>query len=108
MNASSFASNFRHCLSVTVLISAAPLLLASACLGQADATAARNNYVVSVQNLKAERKAHTAFTKGSQMMEEADALGSIPYLQQAVAEYPEHYEAYYDLGVAHFRLAHLP
>jgi len=107
MNASRLARKFRHCLSITVLISSAPLLLARACLGQTDANAVRNNYVVSVQNLKAERKSHAAFAKGSQVLEKGDALGSIPYFQQAIAEYPEHYEAYYNLGVAHFRLARL-
>jgi tetratricopeptide (TPR) repeat protein len=50
-------------------------------------------------------KGHAAFDKGSKLLEKGDTLGSIPYLEQAVAEYPEHYKAYYDLGVAHFRLA---
>jgi tetratricopeptide (TPR) repeat protein len=40
------------------------------------------------------------------MLDKGDAAHSITYLQQAIAQYPEHYMAYYDLGVAHFRLAH--
>jgi tetratricopeptide (TPR) repeat protein len=50
-------------------------------------------------------KSHAAFDKGSQLLAKGDALGSIAYLERAIAEYPEHYKAYYDLGVAHFRLA---
>jgi len=41
-----------------------------------------------------------------QMLAKGEVAQSIPYLQQAIAQYPEHYMAYYDLGVAHFRLAH--
>jgi tetratricopeptide (TPR) repeat protein len=50
-------------------------------------------------------KGHAAFDKGSRLLEKGDTQRSIKYLEQAIAEYPEHYEAYYDLGVAHFRLA---
>jgi tetratricopeptide (TPR) repeat protein len=58
-----------------------------------------------VQELKMAAKSHTAFDKGSRLLEKGDTLGSIAYLEQAIAEYPEHYMAYYDLGVARFRLA---
>jgi len=51
-------------------------------------------------------KGRAAFDKGSQMLAKGEVAQSIPYLQQAIAQYPEHYMAYYDLGVAHFRLAH--
>jgi tetratricopeptide (TPR) repeat protein len=51
------------------------------------------------------RRGHAAFDKGSQLLDKGDTLRSIPYLEQAIAENPEHYMAYYDLGVAHFRLA---
>jgi protein O-GlcNAc transferase len=64
-----------------------------------------HQYVVSVQDLKMARKGHAAFAKGSQLLEKGDTIGSIAYLRQAIAENPEHYVAYYDLGVAHFRLA---
>ena len=90
-----------------ILFSPAILFSAKASLGQTDSNATRNNYVVSVQDLKAERKGHAAFDKGSQMLDKGDAAGSIAYLERAIAEYPEHYKAYYDLGVAQFRLAHL-
>jgi tetratricopeptide (TPR) repeat protein len=107
MSASRSCSRF-HNFFVAVLISTPTLLSPTACFGQIDSAIDRSNYVVSVQDLKAERKAHAAFDKGSQMLEKGDTVGSIAYLQQAIAQYPEHYKAYYDLGVAHFRLAHLP
>ena len=67
---------------------------------------ARSNYVVSVRDLKMAGKSHGAFDKGSRLLAKGDAAASIDYLQQAIAEFPEHYKAYYDLGVAHFRLGH--
>jgi tetratricopeptide (TPR) repeat protein len=78
-----------------------------ACLAQsAQAPPPRSDYVVSVKELRMSGKGHKAFDKGSHMLAKGDAAGSLVYLQQAIAEYPEHYEAYYDLGVAHFRLGH--
>jgi tetratricopeptide (TPR) repeat protein len=107
MNASGFGSRFRDFLFIVVLISPANLFSARICSGQTDSKATRNNYVVSVQDLKMSGKAHAAFAKGSQMLAKGETAKSIAYLEQAIAQYPEHYEAYYDLGVAHFRLAHL-
>lgn len=105
MTASRFRSNYRSAFLSAMLISPATLFSARVCQGQADSRATRNQYVVSVQDLKMARKGHAAFDKGSQLLEKGDSLGSIAYLEQAIAEYPEHYKAYYDLGVAHFRLA---
>src|SRR5215470_1596737 len=65
------------------------------------------NYVVSVRDLKMDGKSHAAFDKGSRMLAKGDAANSIEYLQQAVSQYPEHYKAYYDLGVAYFRLGQI-
>jgi tetratricopeptide (TPR) repeat protein len=59
-----------------------------------------------VQDLKMAGKGQAAFEKGSHMLAKGDTASSIAYLEQAIAAYPEHYKAYYDLGVAHFRLAH--
>src|SRR6202035_2834390 len=92
----------------TLLISLATLSSAGVCLGQADSRATPHQYVVSVQDLKMARKGHAAFDKGSQLLDKGDTLGSIAYLEQAIAENPEHYVAYYDLGVAHFRSAQQP
>jgi tetratricopeptide (TPR) repeat protein len=107
MNASGFGRKFRNFLFITVLISPANLFSARICSGQTDSKATRNAYVVSVQDLKMAGKGHAAFDKGSHMLAKGETEKSIAYLEQAIAEYPEHYEAYYDLGVAHLRLFHL-
>jgi|ERR1041384_5836074 tetratricopeptide (TPR) repeat protein len=70
----------------------------------AQSNSARSKYVVSVRDLKMDGKSRGAFDKGSHLLAKGDAAGSIEYLQQAIAEFPEHYKAYYDLGVAYFRL----
>src|SRR5258708_15010386 len=79
----------------------------AACLAQSEQSAvAKSNYVVAVQDLRMSGKAQKAFDKGSHLLAKGDAAGSLVYLERAIAEYPEHYKAYYDLGVAHFRLGH--
>src|SRR5258706_12390376 len=105
MNASRFRSNYRSAFLSTILISPAMLFATRVCQGQADSHTTTKNYVVSVQDLKMAGKGHAAFDKGSRLLEKGDTLRSIKFLEQAIAEYPEHYEAYYDLGVAHLRLA---
>ncbi len=106
MNASRFPTHSRSAFLATILISPATLFSSSVCQGQTDPRPTRSNYVVSVQELKMASKGRAAFDKGSQMLAKGEVAQSIPYLQQAIAQYPEHYMAYYDLGVAHFRLAH--
>jgi Tfp pilus assembly protein PilF len=83
-------------------------LLASPITSQAQSgsIAIRNNYSVSVQELRMAGKGHAAFEKGSRLLEKGDATASLPYLEKAIAEFPDHYLAYYDLGVAHTRLGH--
>ena len=105
MNTFRFGRRFQSFLPTTLLISLATLSSARVCLGQADPHATTHQYVVSVQDLKMTGKGHAAFDKGSQLLDKGDTLGSIAYLEQAIAENPEHYTAYYDLGVARFRLA---
>jgi tetratricopeptide (TPR) repeat protein len=84
----------------------AVLILPTTSLAQSDSKAFRSNYVVSVQGLKMEGKGHAAFDKGSRLLEKGDTAGSLVYLEKAIAQAPEHYLAYYDLGVAQFRLGH--
>src|SRR5712675_675179 len=107
MKASRFPTRVRSVFWATILISPATLFSSSVCQSQTDSRPTRSNYVVSIQELKMASKGRAAFDKGSQMLEKGDTAQSIPYLRQAIAQYPEHYMAYYDLGVAHFRLAHL-
>lgn len=69
--------------------------------------ASMSEYVVSVQELKMSGKAHKGFDKGTRLLQKGDAAGSLPFFHQAIAEYPGHYKAYYNLGVAHYRLGHI-
>ena len=98
------ASSFRSLRSK--LFFAAVLISPITCLAQSDYKL-KSNYVVSVQDLKLAGKGHAAFDKGSRLLEKGDTAGSIAYLERAVSESPEHYKAYYDLGVARFRLGQL-
>jgi len=105
MNAFRFRSKYSRVFFSATLTLPAMLFSATVCRGQADSQTVRSHYAVSVQDLKMAGKGRAAFARGSQLLEKGDTLGSIAYLEQAIAEYPEHYKAYYDLGVAHFRLA---
>ena len=107
MNASSFSKRSHYYFFIAALISTAALFSARAGMGQTSSKSQRNNYVVSVQELKMAGKSHAAFDKGSQLLEKGETAKSVAYLQQAIADYPEHYKAYYDLGVAQYRLSHL-
>jgi tetratricopeptide (TPR) repeat protein len=69
--------------------------------------ASMSEYVVSVQELKMSGKARKGFDKGTRLLQKGDAAGSLPFFHQAIAEYPGHYKAYYNLGVAHYRLGHI-
>ncbi len=100
MRASSFFS-----LRSTLFFSAV-LISPITSLAQSDSRL-KSSYVVSVQDLKLAGKGHAAFDKGSRLLDKGDTAGSVAYLERAISEAPEHYKAYYDLGVAHFRLAHL-
>jgi tetratricopeptide (TPR) repeat protein len=101
MSASTWCSRFR------VLSFGSILIFPPIVWAQSSSVVAQNNYRISVQDLKMGNKGQKAFDKGSTLLQKGDAEGSLPYLDQAIAEYPEHYKAYYDLGVAHYRLGHL-
>ncbi len=89
------------------------LIAPIACLAQSDSTqrmtaptGPRNDYVVSVQELRMSNKARKTFDQGAHLLQKGNAAASVPYFERAIAEFPEHYRAYYDLGVAHIRLGH--
>jgi tetratricopeptide (TPR) repeat protein len=91
-----------HSFSLAIL-----LFLPIACFAQSGpAPASKNDYTVSVQELRMSGKGLKNFDKGSRLLLKGDAAASLIYLQRAIDAYPEHYKAYYDLGVAHFRLGH--
>ena len=106
-------SRFTSLFLMTILISPLSSLAQSESAKDASGSAASapaastSEYVVSVQELKMSGKARKAFDKGVRLLEKGDAAGSVPYFQRAIAEYPGHYKAYYNLGVAHYRLGHI-
>ncbi len=99
------ASHFRSLRSK--LFFAALLASPITSLAQSDSIAIRSNFIVSVQNLRMAGKGRAAFEKGSRLLEKGDNAGSLPYLEKAIAQSPDHYLAYYNLGVAHSRLGHM-
>jgi tetratricopeptide (TPR) repeat protein len=66
----------------------------------------RNDSVVSVQEMRTPGKAQKAFEKGAKLLLRGDAAGSLAYFDQAIANDSTYYRAYYDKGLALFRLGH--
>lgn len=88
--------------------------LVSTCWGQSESSeklktmiTPKNDYLISVQELRMSGKAKKAFEEGARLLQKGDAAKSLPYFDQAIAAFPEHYKAYYDLGVAQYRLGHI-
>jgi tetratricopeptide (TPR) repeat protein len=69
-------------------------------------TSPMNDSVVSVQELRSPGKSQKAFDRGAKLLLKGDAAGSIAYFDRAIAKDPSYYRAYYDKGLAHFRLGH--
>jgi tetratricopeptide (TPR) repeat protein len=108
MSASRCSSTFQVVLFSAGIFGTAVLISPQACRAQyAPSGPGRNNYTVSVRELRMGNKGQKAFDKGSQLLEKGDTAASITYLDRAIAEYPENYKAYYNLGVAQYRLGHL-
>jgi len=74
--------------------------------GMKELAAPKNEDIVSVQELRMSDKGRKAFAKGAALLDKGDAAASLAYFDQAIAEFPGFYKAYYDLGIAHFRLGH--
>ena len=64
----------------------------------------RSDSVVSVQELRGSGKAESAFAKGTRMLQEGDAQGSLAYFQRTLATDPSYYRAYHNLGLANYQL----
>ena len=65
--------------------------------------------IVSVRELSIPRKAHDAMQKGLKLLHqesdhEANYAGSLMQFQRAIKEYPDYYEAYAQMGMAHMNL----
>jgi len=84
-----------------------------ACLAQSEFTESmretstpKNEYIVSVEELRMSDRGRKAFEKGAALLGKGDSAASLVYFDRAIAEFPGFYKAYYDLGIAHFRLGH--
>jgi tetratricopeptide (TPR) repeat protein len=109
MNASRFSALFLLTALISPLASLAQSDFAKNASGSAAAAPAANagNYVVSVQELKMSGKSRKAFDQGTRLLLKGDSAGSLPYFERAIAEYSGHYMAYYNMGIAHYRLGHV-
>jgi tetratricopeptide (TPR) repeat protein len=105
MSASGLTSR-SACRFICLLAMAVPMFPA-ACLAQsASSSSPINDNVVSVQELRSPGKLQKAFDKGAKLLLKGDAAASIAYFDRAIAKDPSYYRAYYDKGLAHFRLGH--
>jgi len=64
----------------------------------------RSDAVVSVQELRVSGKAESAFAKGTRMLQQGDAQGSLAYFRRALGRDPGYYRAYHNLGLANYQL----
>jgi tetratricopeptide (TPR) repeat protein len=65
--------------------------------------------VTTAHQLSIPQKAHDAFDKGmAKAHSKADYLGAIEEFQRAIKNYPDYYESYAEMGLAHVRLKDFP
>jgi Tfp pilus assembly protein PilF len=63
-------------------------------------------YKVSVHDLKVPGKARHEFEKGLDRLHKKDFAGGLEHFQEATHAFPDYYEAYYQIGLAHMELRH--
>ena len=66
----------------------------------------RDNYAVSVRELKIPDKARHEYEKGLGSLAKKDVAGSLSHFTKAAEAFPDYYEAYYHVGVAETKLGH--
>jgi tetratricopeptide (TPR) repeat protein len=65
--------------------------------------------ITTAHQLSIPQKAHDAFDKGmAKAHSKADYLGAIEEFQRAIKNYPDYYESYAEMGLAHIRLKDFP
>ena len=93
------------CFVMTLLISPTTCLAQSEFVGKTKtATPPKNDYVVSVADLRMTKKVRAAFDKGTARLKKGDTAGSIVYFEHVIAEQPGFYRAHYNLGLAQLKL----
>jgi Tfp pilus assembly protein PilF len=63
-------------------------------------------YKVSVHDLKVPGKARHEFEKGLDRLQKKDFAAGLEHFQEATRAFPDYYEAYYQIGLAHMELRH--
>jgi tetratricopeptide (TPR) repeat protein len=63
--------------------------------------------VVSVRELSIPSKAVREFQKGIDCLKKEDASGSLPHFEQAIANFSNYYEAYFEIGIADLKLSRI-
>ena len=61
-------------------------------------------YTVSVHDLKVPGKARRAYDKGQALLQKKDFEGSLARFKEATDDFPNYYEAYYQIGLANLEL----
>jgi tetratricopeptide (TPR) repeat protein len=67
----------------------------------------RNNYTVSVEELRIPEKARNEYRKGLECMGKKDDAGSLIHFAKATQVFPKYFEAYYHLGAVEMKLNRL-
>ena len=63
-------------------------------------------YKVSVHDLKVPGKARHEFAKGLERLQKRDFAGGLDHFKEATHAFPDYYEAFYQIGLAHMELRH--
>ena len=63
--------------------------------------------VVSLRELSIPSKAVREFQKGIDRLKKEDASGSLPHFEQAIANFGNYYEAYFEIGIANLKLSRI-
>jgi tetratricopeptide (TPR) repeat protein len=63
-------------------------------------------YKVSVHDLRVPGKARREFEKGLDRLQKKDFAAGLDHFKEATHAFPDYYEAYYEIGVAHMELRH--
>jgi tetratricopeptide (TPR) repeat protein len=66
-----------------------------------------SKYTISVQELKLSSKARKAFATGARLLQQGHPAESVNYFNIELAEYPQDYKTYYNLGLAQFSLGNI-
>jgi tetratricopeptide (TPR) repeat protein len=85
------------------------LLLAILCVPfHSTAQTQRTSDQVSLRELRTPGKALRAYARGTELLANNDAEGSLPLFQRAISEYAGYYEAYDRIGSANLKLWRVP